>query len=345
VSRSRATGTSVLVATLLVAPLADLPGTSGTDPTPATTPAPTPAPAPTVAPPPADPSAPTAVVGWDPVREGVVGETLVDRVVVVPAEGRVVHLQQQVDRAWVTRDTTTVDDDPVDLAEVTLPEHWAAERTTVWRLHLPATATAASATSREQRVDARWPLRSDPADPTVLVNKSHPVRPARWRPDDLVVPRSAAARERVGLRPEAAAALDELAAAARKATGKRLVMVSGHRSAAYQGRLFDRYAEQHGRAAAERFSARPGESEHQTGWAADVTQAGTGFTGFGGTASSDWVVANAWRHGWVVRYTPGAEDVTGYRPEPWHLRYVGRDLAAWLHRTGLTLEEAVGATG
>jgi D-alanyl-D-alanine carboxypeptidase len=355
VSRSRATGTSVLVATLLVAPLTDLrtasDGVAGTGPDPAapqvsaTAPAPTPAPAPTLATRPATPTRPptTAVVGWDTARQGVVGQPVSDRVVVVPAEGRVARLQQRVDGVWVTRSGTTLDDDPVDLVEITLPERWADEPTSVWRLHLPATASAAAATSDELHVEARWPLRTDPADPAVLVNKTHPVEPARWRPARLAVPRNAAARDRVGLQPEAAAAMEQLAAAAREATGKRLVMVSGYRSAAYQEKLFDRYAEQHGRAAAARFSAHAGESEHQTGWAADVTQAGTAFTRFGRTPTSDWVADHAWRHGWVVRYAPGTEDITGYRPEPWHLRYVGTDLAAWLHRSGLTLEEAVGA--
>ncbi|PFG44700.1 D-alanyl-D-alanine carboxypeptidase [Isoptericola jiangsuensis] len=349
-SRSRTAGTSALLAVLLVAPVASLvtaPGSGRADPVSTVTPLPSSSPAALSSSAPTPPPAPrgSTLVGWDPAREGVVGEPLTDLVVVAPARGRTAEVQQQVDGAWVTRATATLDDAPVDLVRVTLPERWSDAATTVWRLHLPATPDAAAVTSDEQHVTARWPLRTDPADPTVLVNKEHPVEPARWRPHRLVVPRNAGAAQRVGLQPEAAAAMEELAAAARRATGHRLVMVSAYRSAAYQERLFDRYARQHGRGAAERFSAHAGESEHQTGWAADVTEDRTTFTRFGGTATSDWVAANAWRHGWVVRYTPGAEDVTGYEPEPWHLRYVGPDLAAWLHATGLTLEEAVGVAG
>ncbi|WP_166843812.1 M15 family metallopeptidase [Isoptericola sp. BMS4] len=183
----------------------------------------------------------------------------------------------------------------------------------------------------------------DPAHPWVLVNKTHPITPRDWAPQRLVRPDVAALGAHDRLRPVAARALEQLAAASERATGHELVLVSGYRSAAYQGDLYDRYVASHGRREADTFSARSGHSEHQTGLAADVTEAGTPFTRFGGTESGRWVREHAWRYGFVVRYPAGERAVTGYAPEPWHLRYVGVGLASHLRLSdATTLEEALG---
>ncbi|MFE7404546.1 M15 family metallopeptidase [Isoptericola sp. NPDC057559] len=189
-----------------------------------------------------------------------------------------------------------------------------------------------------------WTPVDDPADPLVLVNKSRPISPRGWAPDDLVRPDVPALGGHDRLRPRAARALERLAAAADHATGRELVLASAYRSEADQRRLYARYVAGHGRREADTFSARPGFSEHQTGLAVDVTQQGTSYTRFGRTETGRWVAANAWRHGFVVRYPKGAEDVTGYSAEPWHLRYVGTALATRMHLAGTgTLEEAFGA--
>ncbi|SKC56968.1 M15 family metallopeptidase [Krasilnikoviella flava] len=196
----------------------------------------------------------------------------------------------------------------------------------------------------ESVLSRTWTPALDPADPLVLVNKAHPVSPAGWAPDDLVRPDVTALGEHDRLRADAARALERLAAAAEDATGHELVLASGYRSADYQRRLYARYVDAHGRRAADTFSARPGFSEHQTGLAADVAEAGTSYTRFGRTETGRWVADQAWRYGFVVRYPKGEQAVTGYSPEPWHLRYVGTALTTFMHLADTpTLEEAFGA--
>lgn len=288
---------------------------------------------------------PPTVVGWKTREDRVAGTTWSDAVVVPGAHGRPVEVQHWSDGAWVTRRTVPASGTGSDLVVVQVTDHWLHAPTTLWRLHVAALDGLPEITSEVKRVTTIWHPADDPTGLTVLVTKDRAVEPEGWRPGELAVPEMTTLGRHDRLQPEAAAALADLAAANEAATGHRLVLVSGFRPAAYQGRLFARYAAEHGAARADRFSARAGHSEHQTGLAADVTQDDVPFTEFGGTASSDWVAQHAWRFGFVVRYPAGAQEVTGYDPEPWHLRYVGRDLAAYLDTTGQVLEEAFGATG
>jgi D-alanyl-D-alanine carboxypeptidase len=97
---------------------------------------------------------------------------------------------------------------------------------------------------------------------------------------------------------------------------------------------------------ADRSSARPGFSEHQSGLAGDVVGC-DGSCGslddLAGTAQGQWIVAHAWEYGWITRYEDGYTPVTGYIPEPWHLRYIGPELARAYHDGGWhTLEEFFG---
>ena len=144
----------------------------------------------------------------------------------------------------------------------------------------------------------------------------------------------------------AAAALQAMFAEAGSA-GYDLVVNSAYRSADDQQRLWDRYLRTYGEATTRRLVAVPGTSEHQTGLAVDVGLAGLpDDQQFGTTAASAWVADNAHRFGLVVRYPPDKAAITGYADEPWHLRYVGADLAGELHASGLTMEEWFGlATG
>ena len=124
--------------------------------------------------------------------------------------------------------------------------------------------------------------------------------------------------------------------------GVPLAGVSGYRSEETQRSLFALYVSQVGLRAASRVSARPGHSEHQTGLAVDITGADGACPAtscFAGTRPAKWIAAHAARYGFVVRYPADGEASTGYRYEPWHVRYVGRARAAELAVSHLTYEQ------
>lgn len=178
----------------------------------------------------------------------------------------------------------------------------------------------------------------------VLVNKLNPLDPADYAPQDLRGPDVPASKASMQLRDEAAGAAEDLFAAA-AADGVDLTLVSAYRSYGYQQGTYGGWVERYGRAEADRISARPGFSEHQTGLAMDVGAADGACTleqCFGDTPEGAWVAEHAAEHGWIIRYPDGAEDVTGYSPEPWHLRYVGTESAAGVVRSGGVLETAWG---
>jgi D-alanyl-D-alanine carboxypeptidase len=128
------------------------------------------------------------------------------------------------------------------------------------------------------------------------------------------------------LRRPAAEALEAMAAAAR-AGGISLVVSSAYRSYDYQAGVYARNVRELGQAAADRESARPGYSQHQLGLAADF---GSITDDFAETPAGRWMAANAGRFGWSLSFPQGYEDLTGYRWESWHYRYVGPELAAFI---------------
>ena len=133
------------------------------------------------------------------------------------------------------------------------------------------------------------------------------------------------------------AALGEAA----EANGTPIVVISGYRSYDYQANLFANRAEEVGEAEAALRTARPGHSEHQLGTVVDVLDPGVGdlTIAFAQTPAGQWVAAHAHEYGFVLSYPDGAGDRTCYEYEPWHLRYVGRDIAAEIHDSGLTARE------
>jgi D-alanyl-D-alanine carboxypeptidase len=162
-----------------------------------------------------------------------------------------------------------------------------------------------------------------------LVDKKNPLPPG-YEPEDLA--ELGGASYRVGrpgllLRRAAADALEEMAAAA-AAEGVTLTVSSAYRSFTYQEEVYARNVREMGQEAADRESARPGYSQHQTGLAADF---GSIDDSFAQTAAGRWVLANAGRFGWSLSFPQDYEAVTGYRWESWHYRYVGLDLCAFIN--------------
>ena len=135
--------------------------------------------------------------------------------------------------------------------------------------------------------------------------------------------------------PDAQAAFNTMQADAKKA-GLSLSICSGFRSYDYQNQLYNGYVARDGKAAADTYSARAGNSEHQTGLAMDINYASSAFTN---TPEAKWLAANCYKYGFILRYPKGKENITGYMYESWHVRYLGRQLAKEVYDSGLTLEE------
>lgn len=141
---------------------------------------------------------------------------------------------------------------------------------------------------------------------------------------------------------EARAAFKEMAAAA-LLDNIRLVAFSTYRSFERQQELYARYVGNDGQEAADRYSARPGYSEHQTGLAFDIGEENAeqhfARESFGETPAGKWVAEQAHNYGFILRYPQGKEKITGYMYEPWHFRYIGKERAQKVYESGLTLEE------
>ncbi len=116
---------------------------------------------------------------------------------------------------------------------------------------------------------------------------------------------------------------------------------SGFRSYNTQLSLYNNYVKKDGKTAADTYSARAGHSEHQTGLAADINSLEQSFIN---TKEGKWLNENCYKYGFIIRYPKGKEDITGYIYEPWHIRYVGTDIASKLYNNGnwITLEEYLG---
>ena len=173
-----------------------------------------------------------------------------------------------------------------------------------------------------------------PETPTIIegilvANKNYPL------PSDYAPGESKEARD----------AYNKMAAAARL-DGFELVAFSTYRSFDYQKTLYDKYVARDGQAAADRYSARPGYSEHQSGLAFDIGEKNFeqhwASPTFGETPAGKWVAANAHNFGFILRYPVGKEDITGYMHESWHYRYVGVGPAQDMFNNNITLEEYLG---
>ncbi|MBR0483754.1 MAG: D-alanyl-D-alanine carboxypeptidase family protein [Oscillospiraceae bacterium] len=155
----------------------------------------------------------------------------------------------------------------------------------------------------------------------MLVNKAYPL-PSDYNPG--------------GMTPETEEAFSELRKTASEEAGLYLFSHSDFRSYHTQVYLYDDYCNGYGKEEADRFSARPGYSEHQTGMVIDVNWPGDAFND---TPEAIWLEENCWRFGFIVRFPREKEQFTGYKYESWHIRYVGKDWADKIYHSGLCLEE------
>lgn len=178
----------------------------------------------------------------------------------------------------------------------------------------------------------------------VVVNKGRAL-PSTYVPAGLVVPnvplRLSNTSLEMTVRTDTARALEALFAGA-KTAGLNLQLASGYRSYNEQVSVYAGYVKTSGQTAADTYSARPGHSEHQTGLAADLEPTSRNCEldqCFGDTPEGKWLALNTYKYGFVIRYQKTTQNLTGYEYEPWHVRYVGIDLAAQLNKTDQTLEQ------
>lgn len=124
-----------------------------------------------------------------------------------------------------------------------------------------------------------------------------------------------------------------------RSEGYTIRAVSTYRSYDYQKNLYSRYVSSDGVEKADTYSARAGYSEHQTGLAVDVDNEKVSYTNFGNTKEFTWMLNNAYKYGFILRYTKENEFITGYKNEPWHYRYVGIEIATYIQNHPMTYEE------
>ena len=206
----------------------------------------------------------------------------------------------------------------------------------------PGDASDAPGDVSEFDSDAQSP--DDPMSLWVVANKQRALQPVDFAPTDLVTPEGVENEFDQPLREPAARAVEGLVGAA-AADGLDVRIISAYRDYATQVALYDGYVARDGQEAADTYSARPGHSEHQTGLAVDFDDHGACYLAacFGQTPAGVWLAEHAAEHGFIVRYPDGKQEVTGFMPEPWHLRFVGTDLAQHMRDNGVTtLEEFFG---
>lgn len=185
-------------------------------------------------------------------------------------------------------------------------------------------------------------LIQDPSELLVLVNKNYQLSPD-YVPNDLVLPQvqMITASENNYLRQEAATALEEMFQAA-STDDIELYARSGYRSYQTQTYLYENYVASSGQEQADTYSARPGHSEHQTGLAVDVTSTSVGFQlddQFDLSPEGEWITHHAHEYGFIIRFQKGKETLTGFQYEPWHLRYVGKEVAQEITENNWLLED------
>ena len=209
----------------------------------------------------------------------------------------------------------------------------------VFHVFKPAAAVRSIEIVQPVQTEDTSTLSHEEDDLLMLVNKQNAI-PDGYVPADLVTVPLDSLRE-IKLCLEASNALEELFAGA-AAQGYQLICCSGYRDYDTQVEVHNTEVNTYGEAAADLVSAPAGYSEHETGLAVDITSASVNYDlveDFGNTPEGQWVADHAADYGFIIRYPNGRESVTGYTYEPWHLRYVGKDVAKEIMSQDTTLEE------
>ena len=178
----------------------------------------------------------------------------------------------------------------------------------------------------------------NPNDILVLVNKYNQL-PNDYIPENLVnINIKCAINHHMFTIKEVKEAFEEMCMDL-KSIGLNIKVLSAYRNYDSQMKLYTRYVERDGEEAANTYSAKPGHSEHQTGLALDVKNNTLSFTEFDKTLEYTWLKSNAHQYGFIIRYPKNKEHITGYKYEPWHLRYVGIETATEMLEQDLTFDE------
>ena len=177
----------------------------------------------------------------------------------------------------------------------------------------------------------------------VLVNKKNAL-PSDFVPNLTTFPSGYAISDGYRGTQETVNAFISLVDALKSETDLWMYVTSSYRSYQSQSELYNSYVKNNGQAEADKFSAKPGKSEHQTGLAIDLVTPGGSMWDFASTPQSDWLKVNAHKYGFILRYLEGKEHITGYMYESWHIRYLGIDLATNVYNSGLTYEEYLGGS-
>ena len=234
-------------------------------------------------------------------------------------------------RLVASMEVTVIDPFPITSQETTAPETPSPETTTPDtepepepETDPPASSTPApapeySGSHKMEVIDGITYF-----DGVMIANKTYTL-PASYNP---------------GVQPEGMDAFYDMQAAA-AADGISLWILSSFRSYEDQDVIYNRYVAQDGRDAADTYSSRPGHSDHQTGYTFDLNSLEQDFQY---DPAGQWLDKNCYKYGFIIRYPKGKESSTGYMYEPWHVRYIGVDLATKVTQSGLSLEEYFGIT-
>lgn len=171
----------------------------------------------------------------------------------------------------------------------------------------------------------------------ILVNK-YTSLPDKYAPDDIVEMSNWYAYAGNSIRKDVYSAFKEMSDAAKK-DKITLIVNSSYRDYNSQKEIYDEYEDKKGQDYADKYAARPNYSEHQTGLSLDIFTPGANMNTFENTDAFKWLNENCYKYGFILRYPKDKETITGYNYESWHYRYVGKDLALKVYKSGLTYDE------